>query len=1367
MAEKRRLDAVGPVVCSKLPRLEADPSHVHAAGLCRAGVLPGHVSDGHYSYQGTYFSYPWQCHESPELSAHWSPAEPYASCTDGALSQHPRTEKTRCLLSRQESRGLGTWAQSYETRKDCLVGEKPAAPEKWANYRGQVDFIQQGWIQGLPMLPPSRVPMGCPPLVAPKPVYQNHIYCTDTSCSPKGSPASGMPSRSPSKQLTKAEWTLPSSGQLANASCGSTGTSKAPVAGLGFLPFHQSWKEAAPAPAGFPPYHQNFEHLQVASSGSLVDTSYPTECTNRKNFPEACARSPKPPPPGSPLAAPQGLIYQERASACYSLPAYPLTPHQQLVLYQQSVAQAEKQNAVFALPACRSFNFPAGEDPPLLPRTCLPPAPQNYYPGHPESYFYHAPLVASPSLKASRGHETRQNSQSKVSFEQKDPVSACSMSEKASRSSSAPSREGVRGWAGAEVPVKRESESFWGPRATPEPRAFQSLHSVEGLPSCIDGYKQMQEACGTDSGLLGKGCSRREGPSYAEKQSGDKMRDASKTLQSGACIVIPDSPVASHDACLKGDLRRTRISEHSDSPVHCVRQSPGKEPRDLKQAEAPPPPSSPPMPVIHNVFSLAPYQEYLEGAAVSLHLPPSKACPAEKPSSEKSWPKVEGTTSPRPSSTGSSKTPGTLQDWGEGTACNAVAEGGRKHPSSSCTGMQKESGDSAGFCDAYQAHQNAPETSWQGPTGPASEFTKDDRALDLSLKTEGFLDMLLPQRPAGKPEALETSESHGENVPEGPAKVQQAIRDTLQKSSPEEKSNFQSSAAFLYKKFKILKSHAAGLGPALPRNLSLIESSSQTGPLAGHFSLQRDAKQAATQQNRMAVQSSQQVACQPSHLPVQPSCQQVATQQSQRPVHQDSQWAVTQQNHWPVQPSCKQAATQQNCLSVQQSSQWVVIQQHHLPVQQSCQLPVTQQSNLPVQQSSQQVATQQNSLHVQQSGQQVATHQNSLHVQQSGQQVATHQNSLHVQQSGQQVATHQNSLHVQQSGQQVATHQNSLHVQQSGQQVATHQNSLHVQQSGQQVATQQNSLHVQQSGQQVATQQNSLHVQQSGKQVTTRQNSLPVQQSCQQLMTRRNSLPALHIAHEKPTKPDSQRSSRKYYKQPSGSKLLPPAGLPALGEGSASLLPGFSSPTDQASAKRHFTAVHASLCAAISDSVSTSSPEQLREWREKTEPERDSKPKVASSSEAKGRPKTPETPRPSEGRQVWLAFKDTARLLNQLQSRLEDVSFTRKCPFPHVVRAGTIFVPIHVVKEQLFDHLPGPAVDHILQAHKVELRPTTLSEEKLLRELGLKTCPSRLLKLLAWKQLPDIYPDLLDRHWHHCVEQQLGSSSQAGLQASK
>ncbi|KAM6409477.1 uncharacterized protein C15orf39 homolog [Rhynochetos jubatus] len=215
-------------------------------------------------------------------------------------------------------------------------------------------------------------------------------------------------------------------------------------------------------------------------------------------------------------------------------------------------------------------------------------------------------------------------------------------------------------------------------------------------------------------------------------------------------------------------------------------------------------------------------------------------------------------------------------------------------------------------------------------------------------------------------------------------------------------------------------------------------------------------------------------------------------------------------------------------------------------------------------------------------------------------------------------------------------------------------------------------------------------------------------------------------------------------------------------------LPGqCETPAPQTSAGQYFTTLHTSLCDLISCSVSRSSPELLQEWLKKAKPVEELEEMPKSPPKPKNGSKIPEPQKPSKGKEIWLAFQDVATLLANLLSQLETFMFARKCPFPHVVRAGAIFIPIHVVKEKLFPKLPGASVDQVLQEHKVELRPTTLSEERHLRELELKSCTSRMLKLLALKQLPDIYPDLLNLHWHNSIKQQLGSSSQAGQHLSK
>ncbi|XP_066184824.1 uncharacterized protein C15orf39 homolog [Sylvia atricapilla] len=198
---------------------------------------------------------------------------------------------------------------------------------------------------------------------------------------------------------------------------------------------------------------------------------------------------------------------------------------------------------------------------------------------------------------------------------------------------------------------------------------------------------------------------------------------------------------------------------------------------------------------------------------------------------------------------------------------------------------------------------------------------------------------------------------------------------------------------------------------------------------------------------------------------------------------------------------------------------------------------------------------------------------------------------------------------------------------------------------------------------------------------------------------------------------------------------------------------------------QYFSTLHTLLCDIISGSVSRSSPELLRQWLEKADRAEELGGMPKSLPKAKNGSKAPNPQKPSNGKEIWLAFQDVAELLGKLLSELN--SFMLSCPFPHVVRAGAIFIPIHVVKEKLFPKLPGSFVDQVLQKHKVELRPTTFSEEKHLRDLELKSCTSRMLKLLALKQLPEIYPDLLNLHWHNSIWQQLGSSSDTGQQPSK
>ncbi|XP_075713976.1 uncharacterized protein C15orf39 homolog [Rhinoderma darwinii] len=215
-----------------------------------------------------------------------------------------------------------------------------------------------------------------------------------------------------------------------------------------------------------------------------------------------------------------------------------------------------------------------------------------------------------------------------------------------------------------------------------------------------------------------------------------------------------------------------------------------------------------------------------------------------------------------------------------------------------------------------------------------------------------------------------------------------------------------------------------------------------------------------------------------------------------------------------------------------------------------------------------------------------------------------------------------------------------------------------------------------------------------------------------------------------------------------------PESSPALGETNASSIdvgePALSS-------GQQFSELHRSVHKAITSCVARSPSSLLEDWLSKTKDEDRSQTTVKTKNSFRLTDQSTDLP----GHDIWLAFDGVCLLLNKLLSQLKTFMLTQKCPFPHVIRAGAIFIPIYLVKEVLFPELLGPAVDKILQKHKVELRPTTLSEEKLLREAKLKDCPCRMLKLLALKQLPDVYPDLLCLFCRHIIQQELDKSIQS------
>uniref|UniRef100_A0AAY4DBH0 Uncharacterized protein n=1 Tax=Denticeps clupeoides TaxID=299321 RepID=A0AAY4DBH0_9TELE len=131
-------------------------------------------------------------------------------------------------------------------------------------------------------------------------------------------------------------------------------------------------------------------------------------------------------------------------------------------------------------------------------------------------------------------------------------------------------------------------------------------------------------------------------------------------------------------------------------------------------------------------------------------------------------------------------------------------------------------------------------------------------------------------------------------------------------------------------------------------------------------------------------------------------------------------------------------------------------------------------------------------------------------------------------------------------------------------------------------------------------------------------------------------------------------------------------------------------------------------------------------------------------------------------RAVWFLDQELSAVLLKVLEKLRTYIASGSCPFPHVIRAGAIFVPMLLVKEVLFPQVPGTFIDQVLQEHRVELRPATLSEERHLTQLQKRACSSKLRRLLSLKHLPEVYPDVLNLLYYVSVNKVLDSNSSDG-----
>lgn len=185
----------------------------------------------------------------------------------------------------------------------------------------------------------------------------------------------------------------------------------------------------------------------------------------------------------------------------------------------------------------------------------------------------------------------------------------------------------------------------------------------------------------------------------------------------------------------------------------------------------------------------------------------------------------------------------------------------------------------------------------------------------------------------------------------------------------------------------------------------------------------------------------------------------------------------------------------------------------------------------------------------------------------------------------------------------------------------------------------------------------------------------------------------------------------------------------------------------QMPARKHFLELHQSLCNLISECVSASPEQDLKNWLSQLE--------ITELAHQSDKVQKVSCLLGEQAREAWINAEIKSALREVLQ-RLREYAAQGRCPFPHVMRAGAVFLPMLVVKEQLFPTVQSSFIDKVLQEHKVELRPTTLSEEKILIQLHKRACSSRLRRLMSLKHLPDIYTETLNLLYYTCVCKHLG-----------
>uniref|UniRef100_A0A5F8GBG7 Uncharacterized protein n=1 Tax=Monodelphis domestica TaxID=13616 RepID=A0A5F8GBG7_MONDO len=616
MTGKRPPGPLDPVIYNKLAILEADAAHRPPAGLCKAGSLPGPGPEGHLGYKGTYFAYPVGGPEvGPDTLAGWNPHMASFGGVMAGPSLRADSMLMNCLLYQREAESV----QPVEKSRDHAMRNLLLAQEKWTGHLDHRDPLLHA-TRGSPYLGMKGPgPPACAPLAAPKPVYRNPMCYVDPGYGPPSCLALGAPgAESGTKRPLDTDWTLaaPLLPQ-GNPHCSvASAASKTQHLEATFLPLPQTGPVGKESVGNVSSYQVALDKYRAIRSALFLDSKYPPpppyggHKKAAEGLPGSWAKLPQPPVPP----------YQERPPS-----HYPLALHEQPLLYPPGYPPPEKPNSsVLSMQSpnpYKGFGYGGSGLPGTYPRQQTPRGPCVPSSKLESCAYPTGPIqVSSPGLKAgtASSHESEPPATPKCQLDYFSQTPGYAFAPRDNLSLYGPALG-----AGGMSPTQ---DAARGKLGAPQHSAFQLVcqHAASGRPSLNPG-PHGEAACPVS----------RPGKAEKPRQESEEKKwlysfGKEETRPRPGLEDHPTTPIVIPDSPAPKTPPGTGCSDTVPSPKACPQEvpSPKECPQDPKPTEGTAAPCSPPMPIINNVFSLAPYRDYLDNQCEKVpELPLPKAQP--------------------------------------------------------------------------------------------------------------------------------------------------------------------------------------------------------------------------------------------------------------------------------------------------------------------------------------------------------------------------------------------------------------------------------------------------------------------------------------------------------------------------------------------------------------------------------------------------------------------------------------------------------------------------------------------------------------------------------------------------------------------